>query len=172
MTTPNLWGIPLTVAETFDNAWWASQPPSVQALRTGDLSQQAYYNEVVALAISGIFIDATILLMGEDPYVAMFVRQMDGYTTYPDFLNSQTRPVDLNAADYPPYPVPVVPAGQLVGSIIGFGPYYFTTTLATPANTPNGTKTIGPDGASYTAVYVTQQMLNGQTQTILRWLHS
>lgn len=171
-TVPNIWGVNAVILETFDAAWWASQPPSVQALKTGDLSQQSYYNQVVALAVSGIFIDGTILIMGEDPYIAMLIRQMDGYTTYPDFLNSQTKVVSLNPADYPPYPVPIVPEGQLVGPIIGFGPYYFTTNLATPLNTPAGTKTTGPDGAIYTAVYIQQLMLNGQTQTILRWLHS
>ena len=174
MSTPNpgsnneIWGFNINTVQAFDSAYWKSQPPTVQALASLDPTTSARYNQAMVLAGQGIFIDVPIMVWGWDPYITMYMRQMDGYTTYPDALNAMTRNVDLNPADYPPYPVPPPPVGELVGPIIGFGPYYFTTALANSTNTPAGTQ-VTQNGQTFTAVWIQQQMLNGQTQTILRW---
>lgn len=163
-----IWGFNLQTVETFDDAYWASQPVPVQNLQKQDPTQSARYTLAMNLAGQGYFIDVPIMVWGWDPYMTMYQRQLDGYTTYPDALAAQTRPVDLNPADYPPIPVPSTPSTPLVGTIIGFGPYYYTTTAATPSNTPAGTQT-PQNGQTFTAIYINQQMLNGQTQVILRW---
>ena len=163
-----VWGFDATVVSTFDSAYWASQPLPVQALQKQDPSQSARYTLAMSLAQQGYFIDVPIMVWGWDPYITMYMRQVDGYTTYPDSLGSMTRNVDLNPADYPPVPAPTTPEIPLVGAIIGFGPLYFTTSAANPTNTLAGTQTT-QNGQTFTAIYVNQQMLNGQTQVILRW---
>ena len=163
-----IWGFDLNTVVTFDDAYWLSQPLPVQALQKQDPTQSARYALAMTLASQGYFIDNAIMIWGWDPYMTMYQRQIDGYTTYPDALGAQSRKVSLNVADYPPIAPPTQPTESLVGAIIGFGPYYFTTSSATPANTPAGTQTL-QDGHTYTAIYIQQQMLNGQTQTILRW---
>lgn len=170
MSTPanTIFGFDTTTIVTFDNAYWASQPSPVQALQTMSTSASARYDLGMQLASQGYFIDVAIMLWGWDPYMTMYQRQIDGYATYPDALNAQSRKVSLNVADYPPITPPTQSTEPLVGPIIGFGPYYFTTSFATTANTPPGTMTL-QDGHTYMAIYIQQQMLNGQTQTILRW---
>jgi hypothetical protein len=62
----------------FDNAYWASQPPQVQALRTNhsfDLAAQ--------LASQGFAIDNAIMVWSWDPYIVMQQRQAEGLTWIP-----------------------------------------------------------------------------------------
>jgi hypothetical protein len=63
---------------TFDNAYWASQPPAVQALRNNhnfDLAAQ--------LASQGFAIDNAIMVWGWDPYIVMQQREAEKLTWIP-----------------------------------------------------------------------------------------
>jgi hypothetical protein len=63
---------------TFDNAYWASQPPQVQALRNNhnfDLAAQ--------LASQGFAIDNAVMVWGWDPYIIMQQRAAEGLTWIP-----------------------------------------------------------------------------------------
>jgi hypothetical protein len=62
--------------QAFDAAYWASQPPAIQALQTapGRLAAAAQ------LAESGVAIDFDIQALGEDPYDTMLLRAQYGYT--------------------------------------------------------------------------------------------
>jgi hypothetical protein len=171
-TDPTLFGFNANTVEQFDSVYWLSQPPSVQALQTANASQRNAL--AMGLAGQGFFIDVPIMVWGWDPYMVMFQRQGDGYTTYPDALNAQTRKVSLNLSDYPPYPVNSAPSsGELIGSIIGFGPFFYPTTLATKSNIPSGFVQ-NENGHSYTAVYIQQQspIPGAGSQMILRWLQT
>jgi hypothetical protein len=162
-----IFGFDSATLTAFDNAYWASQPLPVQALQTMDASQQGRTTLAYQLAGQGYFIDVPIMVWGWDPYMIMYQRQIDGYTTYPDALNSQTRTVSLNLSDYPPAAVPA-PQGVLVGPQIGMSPYYFATEAAVSAGLPAGYTTT-QDGITFTLQYINQQMLSGATQQILRW---
>ncbi|MGD1096971.1 MAG: hypothetical protein ABSB35_33890 [Bryobacteraceae bacterium] len=151
----------------FDSAYWASQPFPVQALQAMDASQPARTTLAYQLAGQGYFIDVPIIVWGWDPYMTMFQRQIDGYTTYPDALSAQTRKVSLNISDYPAVATPT-PQGVLVGAQIGMSPYYFATEAAIEASLPAGyTTTQG--GITFTLQYISQQTLSGATQQVLRW---
>ena len=70
---------------TFTNevdAYWASQPPEVQILRTiQDADERAMMGQ--RLAHRGFAIDANIMIHGWDPYMTMKIRQGEGYTWVP-----------------------------------------------------------------------------------------
>jgi|SRR5579871_4665027 len=73
---------------SFDDAYWASQPPAVQALRNiDDPSQRAM--AAAQLAASGYSIDTPIMVWGWDPSKVTTLRQDMGYTWVPSaFQNS------------------------------------------------------------------------------------
>ncbi|HLH37950.1 MAG TPA: hypothetical protein VKX39_02280 [Bryobacteraceae bacterium] len=75
---------PATSSETPTDAYWASQPAAVQALRyapddqKGEMAQQ--------LASEGYSIDVPIMVWGWDPLATMIQRQEEGYTWVPSAL--------------------------------------------------------------------------------------
>jgi hypothetical protein len=69
---------------TPDDAYWASQPAAVQALRYMPEDQRYYAAE--ALAQQGYTIDVPIMVDGQDPLATMMQRQADGYTWVPSAL--------------------------------------------------------------------------------------
>lgn len=72
--------------ESFDDAYWAQQPPAVQALR----SMQPEDRAAVArnLASEGYTIDVPIMVWGWDPQIATQIRQSAGYTWVPSGLQN------------------------------------------------------------------------------------
>lgn len=167
LSEPTIWGVDAATLTTFDNAYKASQPLAVQALFNLGPGTQERYALAYQLVAQGFFIDVPIMVWGTDPYIAMLQRQADGYTTYPDALYAQTRPVDTDPAHYPPIVIPA-PQGNLVGPIIGFGPYYFVTNATVAAHLPPGYKH-SENGQNFVLQNIQQQSLSGQTQTIQRW---
>lgn len=136
---------PIPVSLTAD-AYWAHQPPAVQALRN---SQN--FDLAMDLAKRGYVIDEAIMLWGWDAVSTMAQRVIDGYTWVPsvaqpnipigpgiinvwniqsydkDHAPAGSVIVSVNAADYPPFFVPTTPAPTvdepLVGLAIGGGYY-------------------------------------------------
>ena len=123
-----------TTQQQFDQAYWASQPPEVQALKSiTDPGQRA--TEAAELATDGFTIDVPIMVWGWDPYLVMTMRAQAGYTWVPSALQPPVSiapgvmlpgvvpydplhppdgsiRVSVNIADYPPFtpPQPVSPA--------------------------------------------------------------
>jgi hypothetical protein len=97
----------------FDDAYWASQPPAVQALRNIDDPSQ---RSIVAaqLAASGYQIDTPIMVWGWDPSKVTTLRQDLGYTWVPSaFQNPIAEAPGVNDNGSQPYD----PAHPPVGSI-------------------------------------------------------
>ncbi len=162
-------GIDPVVELDFDNAYWAFQPLDVQPLRTiQDYSQRVTLCQT--LSAKGRFIDVPVMMWGWDPFSTMKQRESDGYTTYPDATYTMYRPVDLDPTHYPATPIPVPPAGILVGAQYAPGSqYFFLTSLAVQENLPVGFPWT-ENGYSYVLQYITQQALDGRSQQIGRWL--
>src|SRR5580700_10805393 len=123
-----------TVQTAFDKAYWASQPPELQALPAiADLGQRC--TRAAALAAQGFVVDVPIMVWGWDPYLVMTMRANYGYTWVPSALQPNiavapgvTQPgtasydpahppagsirVSTNIADYPPFNPPA-PSAQL-----------------------------------------------------------
>jgi len=125
-----------SVQTAFDKAYWASEPPELQALPAiADLGQRT--TRAAALATQGFIVDVPIMVWGWDPYLVMTMRENYGYTWVPSALQTNisvapgvTQPgavaydpthppagsikVSTNIADYPPLTPP--PASPLVAS--------------------------------------------------------
>jgi|SRR5579862_1814037 len=71
---------------TPDDAYWASQPAAVQALR--DMPADQRYYAAQELALQGYAIDVPIMVNGLDPLATMMQRQADGYTWVPSALQA------------------------------------------------------------------------------------
>jgi hypothetical protein len=155
-----------TTQQQFDQAYWASQPPPVQALRS--ITDQDQRDTAAAqLATEGFTIDVPIMVWGWDAYLVMAMRAQFGYTWVPSALqppvtiapgNAQpgvvaydpqhppagSIKVSTNIQDYPPFapppqPTPQTPAsGDPVG-LQSIGNIY----LSVPGETY-------PDGAEFT----------------------
>ena len=98
---------------SFDDAYWASQPPAVQALRNvGDQSQRA---EMAAqLAASGYKIDTPIMVWGWDPSKVTGLRQDLGYTWVPSaFQNPIAEAPGVNDNGSQPYDPTNPPKGSI-----------------------------------------------------------
>lgn len=82
---------PLTAQQAFDQAYWASQPPAVQALQNIQNPEQ---RAAVAtqLANEGYSIDVPIMVWGWDPSVTTAMRESEGYTWVPSALQN---PVEM-----------------------------------------------------------------------------
>jgi|HubBroStandDraft_5_1064220.scaffolds.fasta_scaffold17993_5 hypothetical protein len=106
--------------EAFDNAYWASQPAAVQALRNMPEGEREGYAD--QLASEGYTIDVPIMVWGWGPSIVTSMRQADGYTWVPSALQS---PVEVapglgplgdlaayNPNDPPPGSIAVPPAGS------------------------------------------------------------
>ncbi len=63
------------------DAYWAEQPPAVQALR--NMPDDERYEAAQELAKQGYTIDVPIMVWGWDPLTTMTLRQNDGYTWVP-----------------------------------------------------------------------------------------
>ena len=93
-------------ALAFDNAYWAQQPPAVQALRTmQDPEQRSAYAH--QLASQGYTIDVPIMAWGWDPSLVTSMRQADGYTWVPSAMQS---------------PVEVAPGLGAIGNLSAYDP--------------------------------------------------
>jgi len=154
-----------TTQQQFDAAYWASQPPEIQALQAiADPDQRA--TQAAELATNGFTIDVPIMAWNWDPYLVMTMRAQAGYTWVPSALQPPVsiapgvaqpgvvayNPLDppagsiivsTNIADYPPFTPPVQPPPQ------------------TPSSDPVGLQSIGdiyltvpgetyPNGATFT----------------------
>lgn len=76
----------LTAQQSFDDAYWASQPAAVQALRDAPGDQRLQM--ATQLAQEGYSIDVPIMVWGWDPYTTTNERIADGYTWMPSALQS------------------------------------------------------------------------------------
>ncbi|GEM_PF-2224314 len=75
---------PATSSETPTDAYWASQPAAVQALRYAPDDQKVELAQ--QLASEGYSIDVPIMVWGWDPLATMIQRQEEGYTWVPSAL--------------------------------------------------------------------------------------
>ncbi|HTR37340.1 MAG TPA: hypothetical protein VMH80_15650 [Bryobacteraceae bacterium] len=150
----------------FDQAYWASQPPEVQAV-AAITDQQQRAAQAATLASKGFTIDVPIMVWNWDPYLTMNYRVSFGFTWVPSALQPQVTvapgvpplagliaydpsnppagsiKVSTNPADYPPYVTPApptpVPANSDPVGLQSVGNLYLST--------------VGdnyPDGAQYT----------------------
>jgi hypothetical protein len=155
-----------TTQQQFDQAYWASQPPEIQALQQiSDPNQRAA--QAATLATSGFIIDVPIMVWGWDPYLVMTMREQMGYAWVPSALqppiaiapgNTELGVAPYNPADPPPGSI------KVSTNIADYPPYAPAQPAATgptvPAD-PVGVQTIGniytsvpgedyPNGATYT----------------------
>jgi hypothetical protein len=119
-TTPGVKPAPSVPIVTPSDAYWAMQPPAVQALRNTPEDQRLALAQ--QLAQQGYAIDVPIMVWGWDPLVTMSVRRDMGYTWVPSALQK---------------PVSVVPGVSFPGS-----PSY------DPNNAPPGSIQVTTDFAS------------------------
>jgi hypothetical protein len=89
----------------FDNAYWASQPTAVQALRNMPEQEREGYAD--NLASEGYTIDVPIMVWGWDPSIVTSMRQADGYTWVPSALQN---------------PVEVAPGLGALGNLAAYNP--------------------------------------------------
>src|SRR5271155_2187828 len=102
-----------TTQQQFDQAYWASQPPQIQALPSiTDPDQRAA--EAATLATSGFTIDVPIMVWGWDPYLVMTMREQFGYTWVPSALQP---PVTIAPGTAQPGVVAYDPLHPPAGSI-------------------------------------------------------
>ena len=81
----------LPVSESYDDAYWAQQPPAVQQLR--DISDYQTREQLgTQLAEQGYTIDVPIMVYGWDPSRVMATREAAGYTWVPSGLQ---KPVEM-----------------------------------------------------------------------------
>jgi len=151
-----------TTQQTFDQAYWAHQPPAVAALQ--NMQGDVRTSTAMSLATQGNTIDVPIMVWAWDPYLVMLMRQQYGYTWVPSALMPPvtmapgiTVPgqasydpanppagairVSLNLADYPPYTAPVAAAPVVaptscVGISLGAG--YYQALSGTNCNLTDG----------------------------------
>lgn len=97
---------PLDAQQAFDQAYWASQPPAVQALQKIQNPEQRA-TLATQLANEGYSIDVPIMVWGWDPSITTAMRQADGYTWVPSALQN---------------PVEDAPGLPAVGSIAAYTP--------------------------------------------------
>jgi hypothetical protein len=90
----------------FDNAYWASQPAPVQALRTMQ-SPEERADYAQQLASEGYLIDVPIMVWGWDPSIVTSMRQAAGYTWVPSAGQN---------------PVEVAPGLGAVGNLAAYDP--------------------------------------------------
>jgi hypothetical protein len=100
---------PLTAAQ----AYWAAQPPAVQAL------QKTSGDEAVALgtklAQQGYAIDVPIVVWHWNPLQTMLLRQADGYTWIPSALQPPVvNPPGFNTPGYAKYDAQNPPKGSVL----------------------------------------------------------
>jgi hypothetical protein len=95
------------------DAYWASQPPAVQVLRTTPDDQKPAVAQ--QLANQGYAIDVPIMVWGWDPLATMIERQTAGYTWVPSALQPaiQEAPGIDGVVGATPYAANFPPAGSI-----------------------------------------------------------
>ncbi len=95
------------------DAYWAEQPPAVQALR--NMPDDQKFEAARDLAAQGYTIDVPIMVWGWDPLVTMTMRQNDGYTWVPSALqpNIPIGPGMVNVWNVPSYDANNPPPGSI-----------------------------------------------------------
>jgi hypothetical protein len=178
-----------TTQQQFDQAYWASQPPQVQALE-GITDQDQRASQAATLATGGFIIDVPIMVWGWDPYLVMTMRAQFGYTWVPSALQPPVTiapglaqpgavaydplhpppgsiKVSTNIADYPPFipppqPTPQSPVEDPVG-MQSIGDIY----LSVPGETyPNGATFTDSRGTFEKHLVVTPFGLNAYWELI------
>jgi len=97
---------------TPDQAYWAEQPPAVQALQNMDPADRMAAAQ--QLAQQGYTIDVPIMAWGWDPLTTMVERQNYGYTWVPSALQSPVPlPPGLSFPGLPNYDPNNPPAGSI-----------------------------------------------------------
>lgn len=99
----------------FDNAYWASFKPEVQALRKMEPFSPEREQKAIELALAGAVIDRNLHAIGAtSPYYEMKLREKYGYTWVPSLLQAPgigtdhpafMMPPGVNAPGIQPYPV-------------------------------------------------------------------
>jgi hypothetical protein len=155
-----------TTQQQFDQAYWASQPPAVQALQS-IIDQDQRETAAAQLASEGFTIDVPIMVWGWDAYLVMTMRAQFGYTWVPSALQP---PVTIAPGDVQPGVVAYDPLHPPAGSIKvstniqdypPFAPAPQPTPQTPASNDPVGLQSIGniylsvpgetyPDGAEFT----------------------
>lgn len=101
----------LTAQQTFDDAYWASQPAAVQALR--DAPPDDRVQMATQLAQEGYSIDVPIMVWGWDPYTTTNTRVADGYTWVPSALQSSVSVAPGTTFDGSSYNASNPPSGSI-----------------------------------------------------------
>ncbi len=97
---------------TPDDAYWAEQPPAVQALRNMPDADRSL--AAMQLAQQGYSIDVPIMVWGWDPLTTMVERQNYGYTWVPSALQPPVQlPPGLSFPGLPTYDANNPPAGSI-----------------------------------------------------------
>ncbi len=159
-----------TGQQQFDQAYWASQPPEVQALPgIADAVQRA--TQAATLATDGFTIDVPIMVWGWDAYLVMTMRAQFGYTWVPSALQPPVTiapglaqpgvvaydplhappgsiKVSTHIADYPPFapasqPKPQTQAGDDPVGLPSIGNIYLSVPGETYQNGAQFTDTRG-----------------------------
>lgn len=108
----------MTTQQEFDAAYWAAQPPAVQALQE-IADETARVAQATQLATEGYLIDLDIMGYGYDPWTLMSYLVKNGYTWVPSALQQPLNvPPGYAYPGFPPYAglqaYPVVgPAGSI-----------------------------------------------------------
>lgn len=168
-----------TTQQQFDQAYWASQPPEIQAL-PGIADPDQRTSRGAELATKGFTIDVPIMVWAWDAYLVMTMREQYGYTWVPSALQPPIRiapglmqqgvvpydpehpplgsiKVSTNIPDYPPFapPAPLAPPTAANEDPVGFqsiGNIY----LSVPGDTyQDGAKFTGTRGAFLKHMVVT-----------------
>jgi hypothetical protein len=96
---------------TPDDAYWAAQPPAVQALQNMDPTDRV--TAAQTLAKQGYTIDVPIMAWGWDPLTTMVERQNYGYTWIPSALQSPVLPPGVSYPGVSSYDPSNPPAGSI-----------------------------------------------------------
>jgi hypothetical protein len=113
VTTPAASGSSDDSTQSFDDAYWAAQPPAVQALRNmEDYDQRSQLAS--QLSAQGYTIDVPIMVYGWDPAKVTAARESYGYTWVPSALQN---PVEAAPGISVPGDVAYNPKNPPAGSI-------------------------------------------------------
>jgi len=112
--TPSVWPTAPQKPLTSSQAYWAMQPPAVQALQSAP-DQETRGAEAMQLAQEGYTIDVPIMVWGWNPLTTMQIRQDDGYTWVPSALqNPIAVGPNLQMAGFPSYDPSHPPQGSIL----------------------------------------------------------